>query len=171
MNNQSLSSMLDQLDLQLIQQLQKDGRQSYIELAKKLGVVEGTVRNRLKRLIRKNLIDIVAVPNLSELGYKLVSIMALQVRMADLRPVAESLSKSPNVCYLAFVTGRYDLMAIIVTSSHKELSDFIEREISSVAGVLRTETFVNLDVIKGEASMLETGDLINVLKPLLGEKA
>lgn len=105
--------------------------------------------------------------NLIELGYTLTSIIGLQVRMADLRNVADALSKSPKVCYLAFVTGRYDLMAIIVTRTHRELSDFIENEISAIPSILRSGTFVNLDVIKGKSSGIDTSQLISNLNTSL----
>jgi DNA-binding Lrp family transcriptional regulator len=147
--------MIDKLDCELIKELQKDGRQTYIELGKKLGVVEGTVRKRVKALIDSDVIRVVAVPNLANLGYEFTCAMGLQVRMADLRKVAETLAKSPNVCHLAFVTGQYDLMARIVTRSPEELSHFIENEISAIPSVLRTETFVNLDIIKGEWSGID----------------
>jgi Lrp/AsnC family transcriptional regulator for asnA, asnC and gidA len=153
--------MIDELDRKLIQELQKSGREGYVALAKMLGVVEGTVRKRVKDLLGKNVIKIVAVPNPRALGYSFLSIMGLQVRMADLRKVAETLAQQPNVCYLAFVTGRYDLMAIIMTRSSEELSHFIENEISALPSILRTETFVNLDIIKGEWPGLDTTQLIS----------
>jgi Lrp/AsnC family transcriptional regulator for asnA, asnC and gidA len=152
--------MIDRLDQKLIQELQDDGRKSYVDLAHKLGVVEGTVRKRIKDLIGRNIIKIVAVISPRQLGYDFISIMGLQVRMADLRGVAESLAQKPNVCYLAFVTGRYDLVAIIITRSSEELSQFIEKEISALPSVLRTETFVNLDIIKGGWPGLDTTQLI-----------
>lgn len=153
--------MIDELDRKLIQELQKGGRQGYVALAKMLGVVEGTVRKRVNDLVKSNIIKIVAVPNPRALGYSFVSIMGLQVRMADLRKVAENLAQRPNVCYLAFVTGRYDLMAIIMTRSSEELSQFIEKEVSALPSILRTETFVNLDIIKGGWPGLDTTQLIS----------
>ena len=153
--------MIDELDRKLMMELQKSGRQSYVDIASTLGVVEGTVRKRVKDLLDRNIMKIVAIPNLRELGYNFISIMGLQVRMADLRKVAENLAQKPNVCYLAFVTGRYDLMAIIMTRSSEELSHFIEKEISAVPSILRTETFVNLDVIKGGWPGLDTTQLIS----------
>lgn len=155
--------MIDELDRKLIKELQKDGRQTYVELAGKLGVVEGTVRKRVKTLIDNNMIQIVAVPNMGELGYKFISTMALQVKMADLRKVADTLTQKPNVCRLAFITGRYDLMALIVTRSPQELSCFIEDEISAITSILRTETFVELDVIKGGWLGIDTTQLISNL--------
>jgi Lrp/AsnC family transcriptional regulator for asnA, asnC and gidA len=153
--------MVDELDLKLMQELQKNGRGAYVALAKMLGVVEGTVRKRVKNLLSKNIIKIVAVPNPRALGYSFLSIMGLQVRMADLRKVADNLAQKPNVCYLAFVTGRYDLMAIIMTRSPEELSQFIEKEISALPSILRTETFVNLDIIKGGWPGLDATQLIS----------
>ena len=165
--NYCAAKMIDDLHHKLIVELHKCGRQSYTKLARKLGVVGGTVRKRLKHLVRKKIIEIVALPNLIELGYTLTSIMGLQVRLADLRKVAGALSKSPKVCYLAFVTGRYDLMAIIVTRTHRELSDFIKNEISAIPSILRSETFVNLDVIKGKSSGIDTSQLISNLNTSL----
>jgi len=155
--------MIDELDRKLIQHLQRSGRQSYVDLARMLGVVEGTVRKRVKDLQDRKIIKIVAVPNPRELGYNFISIMGLQVRMADLRKVADDLAQKPNVCYLAFVTGRYDLLAIIMTRSAEELSHFIETDISAIPSILRTETFVNLDIIKGGSPWLDTTQLISNL--------
>lgn len=156
--------MIDKLDQKLIQELQNDGRKSYVDLARELGVVEGTVRKRIKDLIDENVLKIVAVLNAHQLGYSFISIMGIQVRMADLRGVADKLAEKPNVCYLAFVTGRYDLIAMVMTRSPVELSNFIEREISSIPSILRTETFVNLDIIKGEwGGLLDTTQLVQNL--------
>lgn len=156
--------MIDRLDLRLVKELRKNGRQSYVDLAKMLGVVEGTVRRRVKKLLDKNVIKIVAVPNPRELGYNFVGIMGLQVRMVDLRELADKLIVKPNVCYLAFVTGRYDLVAIVLTHSPQELSQFIEKELSVIPGILRTETFVNLDIIKGTWPELDISQLIDNLE-------
>ena len=164
--------MIKELDLRLIQELQKNGRQSYVDLATMLGVVEGTVRKRVKDLLDNKVMKIVAVPNTRKLGYNFISIMGIQVRMAELRDVAENLAQKPNVCYLAFVTGRYDLMAVIMTQSPEELSQFIEKEISALPSILRSETFVNLDIIKGTWPMIDTTQLINnfTISPLRKDK-
>jgi len=159
--------MIDKLDLKLIQELQQDGRESYTELAGKLGVTEGTVRKRVRNLVDKRVMKIAAIPNMSELGYKLMSIIGVQVKMVDLRKVADTLAKKPNICHLAFVAGRYDVMILVISQSHKELSDFIEKEISTIPSILRTETFVNLDVIKGAWSGADTTQLVSDLDSFL----
>ncbi len=153
--------MIDELDLKLIQELQKDGRARHVDLAKKLNVVEGTVRKRIKNLVGNNIIKTITVPNLRKLGYNFISFMALEVRVADLREIAENLAKKPNVCYLAFVTGRYDMVAFVRCRSPEELAHFIENEISAIPGIRRTETFVNLEIIKGEGPSIDTTQLLS----------
>jgi Lrp/AsnC family transcriptional regulator, regulator for asnA, asnC and gidA len=155
--------VLDVIDQKLTLELQKDGRKSYVDLARKLGVVEGTVRKRVKRLLQRNMFKVVAVPNVAELGYGFVAIMGLQVKMSDLRKVAEELSKMPEVCYLTFVTGRYDLMAVVLSKSATELSRFIESKVSTLPRIIRTETFVSLDIIKGGWPVVDTSELVTSL--------
>ena len=153
--------MIDELDLKLMQELQEDGRARHVNLAKKLDVVEGTVRKRIKNLVENDIIKTIAVPNLRKLGYNFMSFMALEVQLASLREIADNLAKKPNVCYLAFVTGRYDMIAIVMTRSPEELAQFIENEISAIPSILRTETFVNLEILKGGWPIIDTTQLLS----------
>lgn len=157
----SRGKMTDELDLELIRQLQKDGRARHVDLAKKLNVVEGTVRKRIRDLLENNIIKTIAAPNISKLGYNFIGFMALQVQMAKLRRIADVLGKKPNVCYLAFVTGRYDMIAIVITRSPEEFAHLIEKEISAIPGVVRLESFVNLETLKGGWPMVDTTQLLN----------
>jgi len=160
---------IDELDIRLIEELQKDGRKQYVSIAKKLGFTEGTVRNRLKKMEKCGLARITALPNLEKIGYGFVVIMGLHVKISDLGLIGAKLAKNKNVCYLTFVTGRYDLLAIVVTKSPKDLSRFIEKEVSNVPGVLGTETFVTLDVLKGTNYCLDTSQIVTNIKENLAE--
>ena len=109
--------VIDNIDKKILAELQRNGRKSYTDIAKTLGVVEGTVRKRVARLTEQEIIKIVAAPNLPKLSYNMISIVGIQVRMEDMRNVAENIARNRHVCYLAFVTGQYDLMAIVMTRS------------------------------------------------------
>lgn len=161
---------MDELDKEIIMQLQNAGRLSYVALAKSLQVSERTARNRVKNLLSNGIIKITAVPNLGGLGYNFIGIVALQVRLADLRTVAAELTKHSNVCYLANVTGRYEFIAIVVTQSPRQFADFVENVMSTIPGILRTETFVNLNIYKGQGNGLDTGQLIGDLEVSLPKK-
>ncbi|HJX03393.1 MAG TPA: Lrp/AsnC family transcriptional regulator [Dehalococcoidia bacterium] len=156
--------MLDKLDKQIIMELKGNARRSYTDLAKVLQVSEGTVRNRVKSLQKNNVIKLEAVLNPYSIGYNFITIMALEVKVADLSIVADKLAKLPNVYYLAFVTGRYDVVAILMTRSTQELSDFIKENISNIPGILHSETLVNLEVIKSPwANTWDVNQLINLV--------
>lgn len=57
---------MDELDQEIIRLLQLDGRASNAEIARAVGVSEGTVRRRLRQLIRDELLRVMAVPNLEK---------------------------------------------------------------------------------------------------------
>lgn len=155
--------MMDELDQKLMLELQRDGRQSYSDLGKMFGVTEGTVRKRLKTLIKRDLIKVVAVPNMRELGYNFISIVGIQVQMVELDKVGEDLSQNPAVCQLTWVTGRYDLIATVATRSTEEFAKFMANELSAIPSVVRTETFVTLGMIKGTMGLADTSELISTL--------
>ncbi|MBT3362566.1 MAG: Lrp/AsnC family transcriptional regulator [Chloroflexi bacterium] len=154
--------MLDELDLAIIQMLEIDGRERYVDIAKRLGVVEGTIRKRVKRLLEDKVMTIQAQPDPKKLGFNVIAIMGLNVQMSALRHVAKILQSKPNVQWLSFISGRYDLMALIIEKSTDALSKFIEKEISAIPSITRTETFINLDIVKGLLS--DTISLIDTIK-------
>ena len=155
--------MIDEVDQKLILELQRDGRMSFCELGKLLGVTEGTVRHRFKRLTKGGIMKIVAVPSMSKLGYGFVSIVAIQVSMAELNKVCEALYQNYAVCQLTWVTGRYDLIAVIIARSTEELADIMAKEISIIPGVTRTETFVSLGTAKGTTDLGDTSEFVRYL--------
>jgi len=152
--------ILDHLDRELIIGLQKYGRESYINLARLLNVSEATVRNRVKRLLNKGIIEVKAIPNLDILEYQFIGIVGVQIQLEDLHKVADQLTHHPNVCYLANVTGRYDFIAIVVTRTSKEFADFVENVMSRMSGIVRTETCISLNVYKGMGVNLDTAHLL-----------
>jgi len=89
--------------------------------------------------------------------------VGLQVPLSELRVVAEQLSKNPNICYLANVTGRYDFIAIVLTKSSKEFAYIMEKVVSTIPSVIRTETFVTLNIYKGHKNWLDTTQIIDNL--------
>lgn len=161
---------IDKLDQKLILYLQKDGRRSYMNLAKMLDVTEGTIRNRLKKLMDQGIIKISAIPDLDKLGYSFMGIVGMQVRLADLRTVAEQLVQNPNICYLTNVTGRYEFIAIVLTRSSSEFAEFMENVISAIPSIIRTETFVALNTYKGLGNGLDPTQLIGNLDISSSEK-
>ena len=155
--------MIDELDKKLILLLQEDGRLGFSALGNLLGVSEGTIRQRYKKLTKNGVIRTVAVPNVHKLGYTFLGIVAIQVMMAKLDEVREKLSKNPSVCQLFWTTGRYDVIAIVAAKTSEDFAKFMLEAHSMTPHIVRTETFVSLRTEKGTISLSDTIELIRGL--------
>jgi Lrp/AsnC family transcriptional regulator for asnA, asnC and gidA len=148
---------LDPLDQQLITLLQTNGRASNIELAKQIGVSEGTIRRRFRSLIKDKIIKVVAIPDPAKLGRSTSALVGLQVDPAEVDPVANKLAAIPEVQYVSVTTGAFDIFVWVALSSPEELSSFLRLQVGSIQGVRRTETFVNLSIRKNPAGPIAVG--------------
>ena len=139
-NSSNKKKMLDQIDCQMIELLQKDGRIPNTEIAKKLGVSEATARSRLNRLIEEEYIQIVAVSNPIKLGFKIVGILRIKVDINKIESVTKELSKLKSIWFVVHATGDSDIYTEFVAKSLDELNDLIFNKIYKINGVVRTET-------------------------------
>ena len=135
---------MDELDHKIIALLQMDGRASNAKIAREVGVSEGTVRRRLRRLTKDDVVHIVAVPNLEKLGYATTALVGLQTGPGMSDTVAESLASLPESHYVAVTTGSYDVFVWAGLESAESLGNFLRTKVGVIEGVQRTETFVNL---------------------------
>ena len=139
---------MDKLDTKIVSILQKDGRASNAGIAREVGVSEGTVRRRLKRLVDEQLINVVALLDPSRMGYSSEAIVGIQVDPDKIDEASEAISELDEVSWVVVTTGAYDVFVWIAVESAGVLGDFLRNKLASVNGVRRTETFVNLAVKK-----------------------
>ena len=135
---------MDALDTKIIDILQKDGRASNAGIARDVGVSEGTVRRRLKRLVQEEYIQVVALPDPAKMGYESQAIVGVQVDPDKVDQVADGLSDLDEVSWVAVTTGSFDIFAWATLASSEALGIFLRTKVGIIPGVRRTETFVNL---------------------------
>lgn len=139
---------MDELDRSIIAILEKNGRASNARIAREVRVSEGTIRRRLKRLLTEGIISITAVPDPHKLGYQSEALIGVQVDPDKVNDVADRLAELDNTRLVATTTGSFDVFTWVTLSDAEALGLFLRREIGSIPGVRRTETFVNLSVMK-----------------------
>jgi Lrp/AsnC family transcriptional regulator for asnA, asnC and gidA len=139
---------MDELDRRIIALLQLDGRASNAKIAREVGVSEGTVRRRLRRLIVDDVVKVIAVPNLEKLGYATTALIGLQTAPGMSDSVADSIANLTEAHYVAVTTGAYDVFVWAGLESAETLGNFLRTRIGVIEGVQRTETFVNLSIKK-----------------------
>lgn len=139
---------LDDLDAQIVAQLQQDGRMSYREIGRRLGVSEGTVRSRANRMLSSGALTVVAIADPFQLGYRVLAFMLLRVVPERQQQVVDALCRWEEITYVSSCTGRADLYAQVVCRDHDHLWSLLYERIPAVGGIESTETFMELRMHK-----------------------
>lgn len=140
------SAPMDALDREIVAALQADGRESFRNIARRLDVAEGTVRNRYERLSAIGVLDVVGVTNPLALGFDAMAMVGIRTRGGPQR-VADLVAEMDAVSYVVVVAGQFDLLVEVVCRDHEHLL-VITDELRAVDGVVSTDMFVYLKLCK-----------------------
>lgn len=139
---------MDNIDRELIAILQKDGRTPFTEIAKKLDISEGTVRNRLSRLQEQKIIQVIGMVDPYNLGFDAPAMIGISVEPPKLESAAEIIATFGEVSYLIMVSGEYDLLVEVMCRNREALAEFLNQKLRQVPGVTRTQTYLILHTFK-----------------------
>jgi Lrp/AsnC family transcriptional regulator for asnA, asnC and gidA len=139
---------LDVVDRQIIHILQQDGRTPNVEIARRTGISEATVRKRLERLVATGTIKITAVPDPAKVGLSTVTFLSFDVELAQLDQIVDQLAHSPEVRSIYYTTGESDLIAEAWFPSSDDLLRFLTQRIASIPGIKGTATSHVLRTVK-----------------------
>jgi len=141
---------MDDLDYAILSLLQRDGRKPYTEIAQVLGVSEGTVRNRVYRLLEEQVIQIVGQVDPYHLGFDAPAIMGVSVHPTQVESAAEQIAAFPETSHLLMVSGAYDLIVEVVCRDREHLANFLNHSLRKVEGVQNIHTFLILRTLKAD---------------------
>ena len=144
---QGKQNQLDDISKAIIEQLQADGRRSYAEIGKAVGLSEAAVRQRVQRLTESGVMQVVAVTDPMQLGFYRQAMVGIRVT-GDTTTVIDRLASIPAVDYLVLTAGNFDILAEVICENDDELIDLLNKEIRGIPGVQSTETFVYLKLQK-----------------------
>jgi Lrp/AsnC family transcriptional regulator for asnA, asnC and gidA len=136
---------LDPVDRALVRALQADGRASYADLAKVVGLSAPATRQRVQRLQEVGVLQVVAVTDPLTLGYPVMALLGIAVE-GDVRAVADALGPIENVVYVVLTAGGWDLFAEVVCRSNDELFALVNDTVRALPGVRQVETFPYFDI-------------------------
>jgi Lrp/AsnC family transcriptional regulator for asnA, asnC and gidA len=136
---------LDDVDRGIIQALRTDGRANNSAIAAQLGVAEGTVRQRMRKLTEAGVVRVSALVNPEIISEHQLCVIGLKVEETKrLEASALDVSRLPEVRSVAIVTGRYDLLAEVLVDSNHGLIRFLSESLAQVPGIQSSETFLLL---------------------------
>jgi DNA-binding Lrp family transcriptional regulator len=151
---------LDECDLGIIAELQKDGRRGPGEIAEALGMHRNTVSVKLKRLIEKRAITPAVYVDPRILGYRAPAIIGIKVMPREIDKVATRVAALANIHHVFVCLGRYDIvLAGSLFRDEDELLSFVTNELGKTPGVIDVEAMITVGMSKVTFAVVDTPHL------------
>ncbi|MGB9668771.1 MAG: Lrp/AsnC family transcriptional regulator [Anaerolineales bacterium] len=141
-------SNIDILDKNIVDLLLEDGRISYMEIARRLGITERAARYRLNKMIQNGVVRVVAVVNPPTLGYNVIADVFLEVEADCIQDVARKMAEHEWISYVAYSIGETDVSLQLYAKDTDEVYWLVTDVIGKTPGVRKTVTSIVPKVIK-----------------------
>ena len=138
----------DSVDEEIMAILREDGRLSNREVARRLDVSEGTVRQRLKKLQDAGAIRIGVVTDANRLGYAVSAWVRVSVSPEHTEYALTTFSGLSEVQYVAAVVGRYNVLVVLTASNQLELMRLVNAKFESCRGVSQVDVRIIGQTVK-----------------------
>lgn len=126
---------LDTTDWDIIQLLAEDGRMSYSQISKTIGVSVGTVRNRITALRESGALRLNVWVDPYRVGLGIAATLLLRVAAGSLESVMEATTQLDATGYVAVIAGDHDLMIDVFCRDVPHLDSVLRNEIEVIDGV------------------------------------
>lgn len=138
---------IDGIDKIIIKRLVKDARTPILSIAREVGISGAAIHQRLRKLDDSDLIEgYKMVLNPKALGYTTTAFVGVFLESASLYSSAiKRLKDIPEVVESHYTTGNYAIFIKIMCKNNEDLMHLLNKDIQSIKGVSRTETFISLD--------------------------
>jgi len=144
---------LDELDHRIIESLARDARVSNRQIAGELGVTEGTIRTRLRRLQDQRLIQFTVVTDFRMAGSPNLVMMGIHADPNRVPALAKKLSDIDAISCVVVLLGRYSLLAMGLFTSLEIVNELIQKRVRTLEGVRDVETLVSVRNFKYDARL------------------
>lgn len=143
--------LLDEMDRSILSTLHEDCLVPFVKIAEALNVNEGTIRHRVKRLVRSGIIKKFTIKvDPVMLGLGTLVLVIVIVSPGSVKHVAQELAKVPNVLEVLEVHTYGDLLLKVRGSSMQEIAGILANQIKTIEGVISTQVISVLNVWKDE---------------------
>jgi len=132
---------IDKINLAILKHL-RSGRKSYKKIAEELSVSENTVRTRVHKLIDQGILEVTGLVDPEAINGHRVVIVGVKLKTMDLVKKGEEFSNLKGVISVSVVTGRFDLIVMVLLKTGFGLLEFYTEEVSKLDNVQSVETFV-----------------------------
>ncbi|EHB58508.1 transcriptional regulator, AsnC family [Mycolicibacterium rhodesiae JS60] len=142
------SDTVDEMDLEIIRILQHNARRSNRRIADDLGVSEGTIRARIKRMLSDHVFRIQAVSNVVAFGFGAHAFIIVTADPGEVDGVARTLVEREDISQVTRVLDSFDLIGVAIGANHDNLMNAVHNEIALIPGIRRIEVLYGCGSIK-----------------------
>lgn len=146
---------LDSIDIAIIQELNINGRTPSTEIANRLGnVSERVVQYHLEKLLKNEVIRVVAIIDLEPLGFSTRADILIDVQPGLIQSVSHQLEKYDEISYIACHFGAHDISITVHAKNNKDFFSFLNKSITSIPGILNVQPILLPQLLKYPSSWL-----------------
>ncbi|HEX9150857.1 Lrp/AsnC family transcriptional regulator [Flavobacterium sp. ZS1P14] len=137
---------LDEFDINIIKELEKDGRMAFSAIAATLKISNTMVHQRVNRLTEQGILaGIKPVINEKKIGYDWASFTGITLNKdQDSNRIIEELKNIPEITECYYVTGSFTLYIKIVAQNHEHMRKILYEKIDNIPGISKTDSIIEL---------------------------
>jgi len=139
---------LDDFDIELTELLARDARISNRKVARILGVTEGTVRWRIKRLQQERLIAFTAITGFEMADKSRLAFISVQAENNCVTEVAKAIAEIPLITAVMITLGQFNILATCLFEELENLIKTSSDRILALPGVHHIETSIAVETVK-----------------------
>lgn len=138
--------IVDEFDINIIKELEKDGRMAYSAIAANLKISNTMVHQRINRLTEQGILTgIKPVINEKQVGYDWGSFTGLTLNKdQDSDRIIEELKKIPEITECYYITGSFTLYIKIIAKNHEHMRKVLYEKIDNIPGIAKTDSIIEL---------------------------
>ncbi|WP_428228492.1 Lrp/AsnC family transcriptional regulator [Flavobacterium sp.] len=138
--------ILDEFDISIIKELEKDGRMAFSAIAANLKISNTMVHQRINRMIEQGVIGgIKPIIQEKKIGYDWASFTGITLNKdSDSDRIIEALKDIPEITECYYVTGSFTLYIKIIAKNHEHMRRILYEKIDSIPGIAKTDSIIEL---------------------------
>lgn len=154
------SSQIDDINLKIIDILNKDSSTPFVDIAKRIGVSDATVHIRVRRMIAAGIINkfTISVDN-DLLGYDHLAFMGINISPGSADQIISDLLRIEEVLEMHEMHGKFDLLLKIRAKNLNQMRDIVENKICKIPHILESELMTVLKTDKEEQMVSLENDI------------
>ncbi|MDR7372167.1 Lrp/AsnC family transcriptional regulator [Flavobacterium aquidurense] len=137
---------LDEFDINIIKELEKDGRMAFSAIAANLKISNTMVHQRINRMIEQGVISgIKPIIQEKKIGYDWASFTGITLNKdSDSDRIIEALKDIPEITECYYVTGSFTLYIKIIAKNHEHMRRILYEKIDSIPAIAKTDSIIEL---------------------------